>query len=245
MNMYRKLSILIIILTFSCTHVNHREEDTEKENKPEIIIKRRDDGTLSSINQVEDGGVVNGTRTTYYRDGKTVYSRLTFKHGIKHGISIRYYNNGQIYEHANYTDGKKSGLSRKYYKDGKLLSECEYEKGNPKPGLKEYHKDGSLVTSYPTVNFREINLLESKNRIDLEISCTKKSDGVKFYLLEHDGEETSRIYLITENGSASQRYYLRPGEKIDRKIELLVEIPTELGNTMVRTLTYQLSAEHL
>ena len=240
--MYRILSLLLILLNLSCTDSNDRNVDELNDSQPEIIIKRRDDGTLSSINHVEDGGIVNGIRITYYKDGKTIYSKLTFKHGIKHGTCMRYYKNGQIFEHASYKDGKKDGLTRKYYKDGNLLSECGYEKGNPKPGLKEYKKDGTLVTSYPAVNFREINLLESKNRIDLEISCTKKSEGVKFYLLEHDGEKTGRIYLITENGSASQRYYVRPGEMMDKKIEILVEIPTELGNTMVRKHTYRLSA---
>ena len=167
----------LLILSFSCSRSNDNEPPTVNESKPEIIIKRRDDGTLSSINQVENGGIVNGIRTTFYRDGKTIYSKLTFKHGIKHGTCIRYYKNGQIFEHASYSDGKKDGLSRKYYKDGKLLSECGYEKGNPKPGLKEYKKDGTLISTYPEVNFTEVDYLEIRTGLTSIYPAQRRARG--------------------------------------------------------------------
>lgn len=187
---------MIIMAYFMCLSCNRdtgsepaHSGDTEKE----VIIKRRNDGTLSSVNQVVENGVVHGLRVTYYSDGKTVHSKLTFNYGIRNGPSIRYYRNGQIFEHTTYRDGKKHGLTRKYYKNGNVMAEFYHEEGNALPGLK------------------------------------KRENG-----------QESRIYLISENGSAMTQYYVKPGNTIHEKIEIIAEIPTELGNIMVRDLSYDL-----
>ncbi len=230
---------------FSCTISADKEIDTTPDLNPEIVIKKRDDGTISSVNQVDEGGVVHGIRTTYYPDGKTIYSRLTFNHGIKQGPSIWYYNNGQVFKHASFDQGKMHGPTRKYHRSGKLLAEIECEKGNVLPGLREYNEDGSIVTSYPEVAFREINYLETKNRIDLEIYCSEKLSGIKYFLLEKDAGRTSRVYLITENGKASMQYYVKPGDMLNKHVEIIVEIPTYFGNTMVKKLSYHLTATNM
>ena len=236
---------MMLWTNFSCMYIEKREKDTVSDPEPEIIIKKRDDGTLSSVNQVDDMGYVHGIRTTYYPDGKTIYSRLTVNHGIKQGPAIWYYNNGQVFKHASFDQGKMHGPTRKYHRSGKLLAEVDYENGNVLPGLREYDKDGTLVTSYPEVTFREINYLETKNRIDLEISSSEKLSGIKYFLVEEDNGNTSRVYLITESGKASLQYFVKPGDMLNKKIEIVAEIPTYFGNIMAKRLTYQLTATNL
>lgn len=231
---------LLLLLPYTCFHSLDSEPATSGDDQAEIVTKKRADGTLSSVNQVDENMRVHGVRVTYYADGKTVYSKLTFVHGLKEGPSIRYYENGQIFEHANYREGKKDGLTRKYYKDGRLLSECRYQNGNVLPGLKEYDENGNLITDYPAIQFREIDHLATRNRIDLEISCSEKDRGVKYYLLEEDHEETGRVYLISENSTAIMQYYVKPGETMNKRVEILAEIPTALGNIMARQLGYLL-----
>ena len=236
---------MMLWANFSCMYFEKKEKDTIPDPGSEVVIKKRDDGTLSSVNQVNDRGVVHGIRTTYYADGKTIYSRLTFNHGIKQGPSIWYYNNGQVFKHVNFNHGKRHGLTRKYHRSGKLLAEIECENGNVLPGLREYDKDGTLVTSYPEVTFREINYLETKNRIDLEISSSEKLNGIKYFLIEEDNGITSRVYLITESGQASLQYFVKPGDMLNKKIEIVAEIPTYFGNIMAKRLTYHLTATNL
>jgi len=212
------------------------------EHLPEVVVKKRDNGTRSSVNQVDDMGKVHGFRVTYFADGKTIYSKQAFKHGIKNGPFIRYYNNGQIFQHTHYEDGKRHGLTRKYYKDGKLLAEFEHENGNMLPGLKEYDKNGNMLTSYPEIQFREVDHLASKNRIDLEMFCNEKNRGVKYFLLDQGIEASSRIYLFSDNSSASMQFYVKPGDTLNRRVDILAEIPTYLGNIMLIKLSYQITA---
>jgi len=239
--MKQVLLFLILWGIFSCSQSPNRNEDADSEDAPKTVVKRRDDGTISSVNQVNENNRVHGVRATYYEDGKTLYSKQTFSHGKKQGPATWYYTNGQVFKQTNFEDGKRNGLTRIYYKDGKLSAEYESEKGNVLPGLKEYNKDGTLVTSYPDIQFREIDLLASNNRVDLKIFCTKKRSGVKFYVLKEENGTTSRVYLITENDSALLQYYVNPGEVLNRKVEILAEIPTQLGNVLARKYSYLLS----
>jgi len=240
-----QLLVLIILAGIFCSCSRTTNSDTDSTSDPHVIVKRREDGTISSASQVDEQGIVHGTRVTYFSDGKTVFSKLTFNHGFKQGPSVRYYENGQIFEQSTFENGKKHGPQRKYHKSGELLAEYAYENGHALPGLKEYQKDGTLVGEYPEVGFREIDHLASRNRIDLEISCTWKKGKMKYFVLLEENGESSRVYLITENGDAIMQFYVTPGDTLDKKVDILAEIPTDLGNILVLKLSYQLKATNL
>jgi antitoxin component YwqK of YwqJK toxin-antitoxin module len=224
----------------SCGQRDDPKIDTDTESPSEVVKMRRDDGTVSSVNQVDELGKVHGVRVTFYGDGKTIYSKHSFVHGRKQGPAMWYYKGGQLFKHTHFEDGKRQGLTRIYYKNGNLLAEFESEKGNVLPGLKEYKEDGSLVSNYPEIHFEEENYLASRNRVDLVVNCSKRRSGVKFFVLQRDNGKLSRVYLITENDRATMQFYVNPGESLDKRIEILAEIPTELGNVLARTYTYHL-----
>jgi antitoxin component YwqK of YwqJK toxin-antitoxin module len=236
--------VLIILISFSCNRKAENKVENDNDERTSTVFKKRDDGTLSSVNQVDELGRVHGIRVSYFADGKTIYTKFTFKHGKKHGPSIRYYNNGQIYEHGSFENGERHGLTRKYYKTGKLMAEFEYYQGIALSGLKEYDKEGELLVSYPTVEFREVDHLASNDRIDLEIHCSKPYNGTKYFLIKGENEKENRIYLITEKGFALVQFYIKPGETLSKKVEIMSEIPTELGNVYVKRYTYLLSARN-
>jgi len=250
MNPYIKTAIYIVLIgilpgIISCTHTREAADKSGNESGTRVVRKKREDGTLSSVNQVDEMGRVHGFRVTYFEDGKTVHSKYAFSHGQRQGPSIRNYRNGQVFEHSNYQLGKKHGLSRKYRKDGSLLSECNFENDHVLPGLKEYDKDGRPVTSYPEVRFREYDHLASRNRVDLEMSCQSKVNGVRYYRLQKEQGKTSRVYLVSENNAASLQFYVKPGEILVEELSILAEIPTEFGNIYARELSYRLQLNNL
>jgi len=240
------LTLMVCSGMMSCTRPGKGEGDDNRKQASgaDIVVRKRDDGTISSVNEVDDLNRVHGIRVTYYADGKTVYSKTTCVHGIKNGPFIRYYRNGQVFEHSNNLDGKKHGPVRKYYMNGQLAAEFEVNHGIVLPGLKEYTRDGSRVESYPEIRFKEENHLDTHQRIDLIMYCAHQGRGVKYYLLESSEKPDDRIYLISENGSASLQYYVKQGESIDLDIGIIAEIPTELGNVYVRHLSYHLTAKN-
>jgi len=68
--------------------------------------------------------------------------------------------------------------------------------------------------------------------------------GIKYYTVQREPGRESRIYLISEDGSALTQHYVRPGDTLHKKIEIIAEIPTELGNVMVRYYSYDLSVSN-
>ena len=67
---------------------------------------------------------------------------------------------------------------------------------------------------------------------------------MKYFLLQEEHGETSRVYLITEHGTATTQFFVQPGETLDRKLDFIAEIPTDLGNILVLELSYHLHAKN-
>ena len=64
--------------------------------------------------------------------------------------------------------------------------------------------------------------------------------GTKYYLKTRSNGQEGRIYLISEGGSASIRRFVLPGTTLNEKVEIIAEIPTALGNTLVKHEDYHL-----
>ena len=148
--MQRFLRIMVFaLLTTGIAGCGSGKEDPgadKKEEDSSLVKQRRDDGTLSSVNHVDEEGYVHGVKVNYYEDGKTVHSKVTYEHGRKHGPALWYYKNGQVHEHTNFHVNRKQGLTKKYYDTGELMEEITYEKGDELPGRKRYRKNGDLIS---------------------------------------------------------------------------------------------------
>ena len=147
--MRKKLQIILIlclsILIVSCKQGKETNNEAADENTPNMVKKRREDGTLSSLNPVDEEGYVHGVKVNFYEDGLTVHSKVTFEHGQKHGPAIWFFKNGKIYEHTNYYENRKNGITKRYYESGELYEETSYDNGEELPGKKKYTKEGKLI----------------------------------------------------------------------------------------------------
>jgi antitoxin component YwqK of YwqJK toxin-antitoxin module len=141
--------ILILCLTFpmnSCKQGKEATEQADEENSPQMVKKKREDGTLSSLNPVDEDGYVHGVKVNFYEDGLTVHSKITYEHGRKHGPAIWFFKSGKIYEHTVYYQNRKNGLTKRYYESGELYEETTFDTGEELPGKKRYTKEGELIS---------------------------------------------------------------------------------------------------
>ncbi len=147
--MKKLLPILLIFIfsagTITCSSDQKKSNAGKEEHQSSMVKKRRDDGTLSSINPVDEDRYVHGVKTNFYEDGKTIHSKISYEHGRKHGPAIWYYKNGQIYEHTNFIYGRKNGLTKRYYDTGELMEELTYDTGKELPGKKKYTREGNQI----------------------------------------------------------------------------------------------------
>lgn len=146
----KKIFHLLVIASLvlgaaSCSTGKNDKGSVENDDQSNIVKRRRDDGTLSSVNPLDEEGYVHGVKVNYYEDGKTVHSKVTYQHGRKHGPAIWYYKNGQVYEHTNFHYGRKQGLTRRYYDTGELMEEFSYQQGEELPGKMKFNKAGQQI----------------------------------------------------------------------------------------------------
>jgi antitoxin component YwqK of YwqJK toxin-antitoxin module len=141
------LILCLALLTPSCGSNSKENASSQTEEQSNMVKKRREDGTLSSMNPVDEEGYVHGVKVNFYEDGLTVHSKVTFEHGRKHGPAIWFFKNGKIYEHTTYFQNRKHGLTKRYYETGELKEEAEFNTGEELAGKKEYTKDGKLKGS--------------------------------------------------------------------------------------------------
>lgn len=141
------LLLIIAFATGAVSCASHSGEPAAQETTDQKMVKkRRDDGTLSSVNPVDQDGFVHGVKVNYYEDGVTVHSRITYDHGRKHGPAIWYFKSGKIYEHTTFIYGRKNGLTKRYYESGVLMEEVTYDAGQEVGEAKRYDKEGVPIT---------------------------------------------------------------------------------------------------
>jgi antitoxin component YwqK of YwqJK toxin-antitoxin module len=140
----RFFTLLMLVAGISSCGSDNKKEEKGQEETESLVRKYNDDGTLSSVNPVDEEGYVHGVKTNFYEDGKTIHSKVTYDHGRKHGPALWYYKNGQIHEHTSFYFGRKQGLTKKYYPTGELMEELSYEKGEIQPGGKKYMRSGDV-----------------------------------------------------------------------------------------------------
>ena len=140
------LLVSLSILITSCNQGKDATEQAQEEDTPQMVKKRREDGTLSSLNPVDEQGYVHGVKVNFYEDGLTVHSKITYAHGRKHGPAIWFFKSGKIYEYTTYYQNRKNGLTKRYYETGELYEETEFDTGKELPGKKRYSKDGKLIS---------------------------------------------------------------------------------------------------
>lgn len=139
------LVLSLSILITACNQGTESSDQQSDENTPKVVKKRRDDGTLSSLNPLDEQGYIHGTKVNFYEDGVTLHSKITYEHGRKHGPAIWFFKSGKIYEHTTYYQNRKNGLTKRYYESGELYEETMYDTGEELPGKKVYNKEGALI----------------------------------------------------------------------------------------------------
>lgn len=140
--------ILIISLSILMTSCNQGKDETDQktdDDAPQMVKKRREDGSLSSLNPVDEEGYIHGVKINFYEDGLTVHSKITYEHGRKQGPAIWFFKSGKIYEHSTFDQNKKTGITKRYYETGELYEETSYDAGEEHPEKKRYNKKGEAI----------------------------------------------------------------------------------------------------
>jgi antitoxin component YwqK of YwqJK toxin-antitoxin module len=207
---------------------------TEESKFTGIYKSYHTDGYLYSEISYKNG-IKHGLAKRYYPDGK-LHSEIYYENGIKADTSRWFYTSGEVYRITPYKNGEIHGIQKKFYRDGILQADIPYSNGNRIPGLKEYDRYGDLLKSYPEIVFKSTDNTKTYRRYTLRCSLSNNSRRVVFYL----GELKNSVfipdkmhYLLTENGSTKLEFTQKPGVEGNRVINITAIYNTRAGNKKI------------
>jgi MORN repeat variant len=230
---------------------------------------RKEAAIADSLPSRKEKGKKNGLVKSYHSDGK-LYSVVSYKDGVKDGVSLAYYPNGQVSLELPYANGKRVGQSKRFYESGKLYQTTEYkddvqygwqrqydgndklvaelrfENDEPCIGLKEFREDGTERENYPSIVITPIDQLAATGAYTLRISMSDGTKKVKFY----EGKLTAGgcfhsglnyLLLNEQTGVAEMTYNLPPGGFLMQELNIVARVKTRQGHSYLTQQRYHLS----
>lgn len=128
-------------------------------------------------------GVREGLTKTFYAGGQ-VYQTFWYENGLRQDSGRYYYTEGQLFRTTPYKNDTIDGIQIQYYRTGKLKARIGYSKGLRTPYLEEYNSNGRLVKGYADITVTANDEYKTKGVYRITLALSDKSTKVKFFLGE-------------------------------------------------------------
>jgi antitoxin component YwqK of YwqJK toxin-antitoxin module len=193
-------------------------------------------------NKLRDGKWVD-----YNKEGKLI-SELFFKEDMLDSTCRNYsYRNGRLIASIHYKKGVKHGAEEHFYLSGKLKSKQYYTNGRICRGTEEWYESGKKVNNDFKIAVTEHDavLLENTLTYKVRLSDLGPEDEVYRVLIPGRGSDVGDIYPLTREGDTFvYRYTVSKGGFVMEEITLAVFRKTAMGNTVIKTASFNVAANN-
>lgn len=194
-------------------------------------IKKYRSGDLVLKEVTFKNGVREGLTKTFDRNGR-LYQTFWYKNGLREDSSCWYYPGGQIFRTTPYKHDTIDGIQRQYYSTGELRARIGFDKGMRTRIFQEFDRNNKLFRGYPgiIVNIKDEYAARGLYRIGLELS--DKSTKGKFYRGGFtDGRfDTTLCKIIKTIDNKGILDLKKTGIPQPDSVNIIADIITPLGN---------------
>lgn len=237
------VTIIIILASFitgGCVNKNSGKKETGIDNgSAEIadsIVKYYSKQIL--LKEVSfKNGVRNGITKTYYPGGQ-LYQTFWYVNDLKEDSSRWYFLEGQVFRTTPYKHDTVDGIQKQFYRTGEVRAKIGYGKGLRTRYFQEFTKEGKLVTGYPEIVAEINDEYKSAGRYRINLSLSDKGEKVKFYRGEFTDNrfDTAKCQVIKTIDGKATLALKKTGAPKQGQVGIIGEIITAFGN---RYLTYK------
>lgn len=125
-------------------------------------------------------GVRDGLTKTFYPGGQ-LYQTFWYENGFREDSSVWYFVEGQVFRTTPYKRDTVDGIQKQYYRTGKPRAMIGYNKGLRTTFLEEYDQNGRVLRNYPEIVTEINDEYSSKGLYRITLSMSDNTDKVKFY----------------------------------------------------------------
>ena len=189
--MKKELLAVIFILPVLMIAGCHGNQTVKKNKEAQEIAAAVPDTGFTGIKQYKRGnylikevtfknGIKEGLTKTFYMSGQ-VYQTFWYKNNLREDSACWYYLEGQLFRTTPFKHDTIDGIQKQYYRNGDLRANIGYSKGMRNSLFEEYTTEGKRVGPYPQmmVMIRDKYMIDGTYSVDL--AMTDKNIAVKFY----------------------------------------------------------------
>lgn len=195
-----------------------------------IVIKKKKEGCWQDFN----------------KEGK-LYSSTCYKNGLPDGLSVTYtYRTGRLLKRFNYKDGIKHGRQEEYYNSGKPKNITYYNNGTPCIGTEEYDEGGKIDHDFK-ISIEEQNrvLMSNSLKFIIRLENFQEDDMVYWVSNKDTGRVVTQVSgLLRKNNYFFMDFPIQRGGFIMEKIKLAAYRKTKRGNVLIKTTSFNASANN-
>ncbi len=179
-------------------------------------------------------GVRNGLTKTYYPGGQ-LYQTFWYRNDLREDSSGWYFLEGQLFRSTPYVHDTIDGIQRQYYRTGRIKAKIGYSKGLRTRHFEEFLTDGKLVKGYPEIVASVTDNYSSSGRVRIDLTLSDNSKKVKFLRGEfNDGRyDTARLVTIRTTDGRGILELKKTSAPQSPYVNIIAEITTGFGNRYI------------
>jgi len=239
----KKIIVLSLLLTAllsqACNLIGTRGDSTTDQGDTLVQEVRRKftgvkpnylDGKLVSEISYRDG-IRNGLTKTYYASG-VIKQIIPYCNGLKCDTARWFYEDGKLFRNTPYLNDTIHGTQLQFYRNGRVKASMSYEMGIRKNDLQEYYETGKPVAAKREILIRTRDEYQERGVYKIFAELDNKSAKVTFYR----GEMTNDLFdplivdKITTSGGTGFLELSRSTGRNPGHITIIAEYTTNFGN---------------
>lgn len=231
-------ALAIIMITGAC----HPKAKPVQEQQAAVDTTASTDTGFTGIKKMMSGrylvkevtfknGVKEGITKTFYVSG-ALRQTLIYRNGLRADSAVWHYVEGQKFRVTPYVNDTVEGIQRQYYRTGELKAKIGYSKGMRTTFFQEFSKNGKLVGGYPDLITTITDNYKTGGTYKISLSLSDKSPDVRFWkgdIINNRFDTLQCKKLKVEKGICN--IVLKKGASASAsKIGIIAEILTGFGN---------------
>jgi len=242
---------IIMILASACGGGAGQEGSGRKKD-----VQEADTGYTGIKNYIKDNiklkevtyknGIREGMTRTFYKGGQ-LEQEIPYSGDSKNGEAKWFYTDGKLFRTTPFVNDTIHGDQVQYYKNGGVKARLSYTDGKRHPSLEEFLMSGEKVTDYPALRYRVNDRYAERGLYKIFVEFDNMAENGKFYRGDYinglvDLDSLNPMLQTVTTGYLDLQK--RPGHKAD-SVVVIASYLTQFGNRLYYRLAIPLPYKDL
>lgn len=239
------LIFFILISAAGCGGKGSVKKENKDNAKPDTVnvsdtgftgIKKYKSGNLILKEVTFKNGIREGLTKTFDAGGR-LYQTFWYVNNLREDSACWYFSEGQVFRTTPYKHDTIDGIQKQFYRTGELRAKIGFKNGLRTQLFQEFDKKGKLAGDYPEIVANVKDEYKTKGLYYLNLELSNKSQKVKFYRGGFtDGRfDTTKCKVIKTVEGKGTIVLKKADAPQSKTLNVIAELVTPFGNRYLAT----------